>query len=387
MKGDRLEMSGKERRRMLALGQVQAGRLTLVEASERLGLGYRQAKRIWARWRACGEAGLIHGLRGQESNRTLARAFRERVLEAYRTGYEDFGPTLASEYLASREGLVVHPETLRRWLHEAHLWIPRRAGQAHRRRRARREGFGELVQLDGSDHAWFEQRAARACLMVMVDDATGRTVARMAGAETTQAAYEALRAWIEDYGVPAALYVDGKGQYFPPREPNAQERDAGVAPQTDFGRACHRLDVELIRAHSPQAKGRVERKNAVFQDRLVKELRLRGARTIEEANAMLPEFVQALNARFTCQAASALDRHRPRPEPSWLDETLCWESRRTLARDFSVAYEGVQYQIARQENLPAPGVRLTMRRTYDGRLRILHGERPLEFTTAARQHN
>jgi len=275
MAKETLRMSAKERKRLVVMEQVKGGGLKLVEGADRMGVSYRQAKRIWARFRLAGASGLVHAGRDRVSNRRIDPVFREQVLGLYREYYRDFGPTLACEKMAERDGVVVHRETLRRWLIEACLWSGRRAWRKHRRRRPRRGHFGELVQLDGSEHAWFEDRAPRSCLMVMVDDATGRTEALMAPAETGQAAFAVLRQWIERHGVPAALYTDRKNIYVTDREPTAEEKRLGKGALTDFGRACQRLGIEIVTAHSPQAKGRVERRNGVFQDRLVKELRLR----------------------------------------------------------------------------------------------------------------
>jgi transposase len=383
MSQETLRMSAKERARMLILGQVESGALDLVEASKRMQVSYRQAKRLWARWLESREGGLTHRLRGQASNRQLDDAFRAVVLSLYRTLYWDFGPTLASEKMAERDGVAVHPETLRRWLHEEHLWVPRREPRRHRRRRARRSCFGELVQMDGSDHAWFEDRAGRSCLMVMVDDATGRTLGRFAAQETTAAAFEALRQWIVRYGVPQALYVDRKSLYVAQRPPTAEERRQGSGALTDFGRACFRLGIQIIPAHSPQAKGRVERRNGLLQDRLVKELRLAGIADFAQANALLGPFMERLNDRFAVPPLSPLNAHRPAPTDAVLNEILCWEWRRVLQNDWTVTLNNQRYQIERQPDLPKPRTPLTIRRCQDGTVRILHEERPLKITMIA----
>jgi transposase len=374
-------MSQKERDRMLVMGQVESGVYGLVEAGERMGVSYRQAKRIWSSWRENREGGLRHGLRGQASNRRLDEAYRTAVLAAYRARYLDFGPTLATEKLVQFEGLAVSAETLRRWLHEEHLLLPRVAQRAHRRRRARREHFGELVQMDGSDHAWFEGRGARGCLMVMVDDATGRTLAHLAGQETTQAAFAVLGQWIARHGVPRALYVDRKSVYVAQRAPTVEERRQGSGALTDFSRACFRLGIQIIAAHSPQAKGRVERRNGLLQDRWVKELRLAGVSDIAAANAMLGPFLEGLNKRFAIEPASLLDRHRPAPTAETLNEIFCREWRRVLQNDWTVSVDNQRYQIERQPDLPRPQTLLTVRRRWNGTVRIFHNERILQYTT------
>ena len=376
---DLLEMSLKERQRMAIMNQMDAGVMRLVEAAERMGVCYRQAKRIRAGWRRGGPDSLIHGLRGQISHQRKPEAFKQKVLALYQERYGDFGPTLACEKLSEVHGLTVAVETLRRWLHSARLYVPRRVARAHRKRRGRREQFGALVQIDGSHHAWFEQRGEPCCLMNMVDDATGTALGRLGVEETTRNAYEALRAWIERYGVPAALYADKKSVFYPMRESNEQERRQGSGPLTEFGRACWRLGIAIIYANSPQAKGRVERKNGVLQDRLVKELRLAGIDDIEAANGLLPRFFEDLNRRQAKQPASPLDAHRRAPHGETLDDILCREQTRTVQNDWTVRFENRIYQIRSQRPMPAPGQTVTVRVRFDGSLTLIHAGQPLEF--------
>jgi transposase len=372
-----LRMSAKERMRLAVMYQVQEGSLLLVEAQERLGLSYRQTKRVWARFKAEGASGLVHGSRGRVSNRRRDAAEKRRVLEICGSRYEDFGPTLASEKLAEEHGIRIPRETLRRWMHGAHLRVPRRPQRQHRQRRERRACFGELVQADGSPHAWFEDRGEPCSLMVMVDDATGITLARFFEAETTYNALSHLRDWVLAYGIPQALYTDRHSIYRAERDPTREEKREGVPALTDFGRSCLRLNIEHIHANSPQAKGRVERKNGVFQDRLVKEMRLRGISTIEEGNAFLAEYLPGFNERFAKPPANPVNRHRQAPAREVLEDLLGWEVRRSLARDYTVTWGSQAFQIERQGDLPCPGSRLTLRRRLDGRVWVLWGERRL----------
>ena len=375
-----LAMSAKERDRLMVLRQVEAGTLLLSEATGRLGVGYRQAKRLWAVYQSDGAAGLVHGLRGQSSNRRVDEALVQQAVALYREHYWDFGPTLAAEKLAEVHGVAINRETLRRRLHEAHLLVTGRVARTHRQARTRRSQFGALVQLDGSHHAWFEQRAPKCCLMVMVDDATGRVAAFFSPEETTAAAFALLRRWIERWGVPQSLYTDRKSVYCSDREPNAQERAQGSGALTDFGRAGFRLGIEPIFARSPQAKGRVERMNGTLQNRLVKELRLHGISDIEAANAFLPQYLEQLNAKFAVEPASELNAHRLRPDGELLSEVLCHEHQRALRHDYTFRCGPLHVQIAKQRPLPRPGARLTVRHCQDGALRVFHGETPLEFT-------
>src|SRR5438067_2139183 len=253
------------------MGRVKAGSLRLQEAAELLGLSYRQARRVWARYRGGGAKALQHGNCGRISNRAHPEEFRQAVLVQVRRRYADFGPTLAAEHLEEEDGLQVAAETLRRWMKASGLWRRQRARKPYRQRRMRKPHFGELVQLDASFHPWLEDRAANGCLMHMVDDATGTVLCQFSAGETTWAAAHLLRAWIERYGVPRALYTDWKNVYV--RLPNVHERLRGEAAVTQFGQMCAKLGIRIIAASSPQAKGRVERVHGTHQDRLVKKLR------------------------------------------------------------------------------------------------------------------
>jgi transposase len=376
-------MSRKERRRLVVLEQVQAGYVTLREASERLHLSYRQTGRLFRQLKRGGASGLIHGNRGMPSNREHDPAFKERVLELYAMHYREYGPTLAAEVLAEEHGVKVHPETLRRWLHGASLYVSKQRLRQHRKHRERRRRFGELVQIDGSDHAWLG--GEHTCLMVAVDDATGRTLAHMGRQETTADAYALLLKWILRYGVPEAIYVDRRSIYWLPRDATAEEVRQGSGPLTDFCRACWRLDIEVIFARSPEAKGRVERKNGVLQDRFVKFLERRGIRDIAGANAVVDGFLADLNQKQAKEPANPVDAHRKRPTMEQLRELLCWEEERTVQRDWTVSHQGQLYQIEPQPGQPAPRDRITVRRRLDNSLNLLHRGRPLRWRPVARE--
>src|SRR6185436_4351007 len=338
-----LLMSGNERRRMELLAEVKKGKLSVAAAGRVMEVCYRQAKRIWSRYQSVGDAGLVHRGRGRPGGRRKAAEFRRRVVARYKERYQDFGPTLAVEHL-SREGLGVDHETLRRWLIEKGLWQVGRKRQRHRAWRERKECFGQMVQLDGSHHDWFEGRRDKAVLMVMVDDATNRTVAQFFEEETTGASYDVFEAWVRRYGMPGSLYVDRDSIYRCERLGTAEEHRAGQEPQTQFGRAMKELGVELILANSPQAKGRVERRNGLLQDRLVKELRLAGIAGLEKANTFLEEkFLPALNQKFNVQARSSVDVHRKAVRN--LDEVLSWEEKRVVGGDWTVVWNGLWFQI------------------------------------------
>ena len=348
-----LLMTLKERDRLAMFRQVRDRSMTLIEASRRLGLSYRQAKRLWQQYRAVGDAGLVHGLRGRSSNNQRgADLRRDRAVALCQEHYAGFGPTLAAEQLAERDGLVVDHETLRGWLISAGLWKPRRHVRRRHPRRTRRSCFGELVQFDGSDHHWFDhgrvEDQARHVLMVMVDDATGLTHARFFAAETTAAAMLVFKQWAERYGLPRALYPDRHSIYRRnDKAADEAEHRTGRRPLTRFGEALHTLGVELICAHSPQAKGRVERMNSTLQDRLVKLLKLEGITTIDAANAYLDDtFLPAHNVRFAVEPGAALDAHRPAPAPAALDAALCpVRERRAVDRSGTVSWRGRCFEL------------------------------------------
>ena len=351
-------MSKRELGRVEVLARVRSRQLRVVDAAVLMGVCYRQAKRLWKRYSEEGAAGLKHRSAGRRSNRAYGEKFRRKVLglvgEKYggRVG-ERFGPTLAAEHLVSEDGLGVDAETLRRWMLGEGLWSRERRRRRHRRRRERKEHFGEMVQMDGSFHAWLEERGEGGCLMDLVDDATNTTLARLGEEETIWAAAGALRAWVERYGVPQALYVDWKNLYR--RAANAQERLRGEEPITQFGRMCAKLGIELIAASSPQAKGRVERTHGTHQDRLVKKLRRKKIATLAEANAYLEaEYLVQHNRRFGRVAARPEDYHRRAPCVAELEKIFRLENVRTISDDWVVRYENRFFQLEPESRNYAP---------------------------------
>jgi transposase len=372
MEGGALAMSQRERSRLVMMTRVREKAMTIKEAAELMGMSYRQSRRIYKRYREEGDRGLMHRNRGWPSNRGKAPEIKEIVLALYREQYWDFGPTLAAEKLMERDGYEVDHETLRRWLLAAGLWKQQRKRAKHRQRRERKAHFGELVQMDGSHHKWFEDRGEERCLMDMVDDATGNTQALLSEEETTAAAMEVLWAWVERYGIPKALYVDWKNVYVTQREPTMEEQLAGELPLTRFGRACQKLGIEILPANSPQAKGRVERKHGVYQDRWVKELRLAGIRDVEGANQSLRGFTESLNVRFAVEPRSSADFHRPVPQDMDLRSVFCLEEPRTVGNDWVVRYKSHFFQIVPQSNLPPARRRVTVQEHLDGSIHMVY---------------
>ena len=367
-------MNQKERDRVGMLSRVKDSQMSLMEASNRLKLSYRQTKRLYRRYVASGDAGLVHGLRGRPSNHALVvDARRDRALRLYREHYVGFGPTLAAEQLSDREGLIVNHETLRGWLIRSGLWKPRRdKSRRHRRWRPRRACFGDLVQFDGSDHAWFGEDHPRCTLMVMVDDATGRTWAQFYDAETLRSAMSIFRGWAERYGLPHELYPDRHSIH----RRNDKEADeichrTGKRPLTRFGQAMEELGVAITCAHSPQAKGRVERMNGTLQDRLVKLLALEKITTIDAANAYLEQtYLPQHNAQFAVKPEAAQDAHRPAPLAEALSSALCLKEQRAVGRDHCVQYHGRWFQIEAGAALPRRRPKVEVREHLDGRVEL-----------------
>ena len=373
-------MSQKERVRLVMMNRVEEKAMTIKEAAEVIGIGYRQGRRIYRRYVTEGDKGLVHRNRGRPSNRRKPCELREAVLGLYRERYWDFGPTLAAEKLEEVHGYEVDHETLRRWLLAAGLWKRQRRHAQHREWRERKAHFGELVQMDGSHHKWFEDRGEERCLMDMVDDATGDTLALLSDGETIVAAMRVLWAWVERYGIPKAIYVDWKNIYVTKRESTVEEQLAGELPLTQFGRACKKLGIEIITANSPQAKGRVERKHGVYQDRWVKELRLAGINDMEGANQSLCGFTEKLNARFAVEPRSRADFHRPVPQGMDLRHVFCLEESRTVGNDWVVRYENSFFQIASQPNLPPRRGKVMVQKHLDGTVHIVYRDSELIFT-------
>jgi len=380
-------MSARELTRVEVLSRVKAGTLSLGSAATLLAVSYRQAKRLARRYREEGAKGLKHRSAGGASNHARPAADRARALALVREKYsgpvdERFGPTLAAEHLASEDGVGVHHDTLRRWMLAAGLWSRARKRSPHRQRRARKAHFGELVQLDGSFHDWYETRGPRGCLMSLVDDATGRTLARLGDEETIWAAAEVLRRWIEAYGVPLALYTDWKNVYV--RVPNAEEEGTGAVPLTQFGRMCAALGIQIIAASSPQAKGRVERNHGTHQDRLVKKLRRVGIADAPAANEFLETtYLPEHNRRFAVAPASAEDFHRRLPSRTTLDRVFQLEEARVLSNDWVVRYATRYFQVVRQSGQAPARSTVVVREASDGAIELRYRGRLMQWTEIA----
>ena len=364
-------MSARELDRLEVLGRVAERRLTQRRAAEQLGLSERQVRRLCRALDQQGAGGLASRKRGKSSNRKLPADAREAALALVRERYADFGPTLAGEKLAAHHGVAICAPTLRQWMIGAGLWVPRsqRPRRAHQPRH-RRSCLGELVQIDGCDHAWFEERGPRCTLLVYVDDATSRLQElRFVASESAFDYFASTRAYLERYGKPVALYSD-KASIFRVWASEAR-RTAGI---TQFSRALSELNIDIVCANTPQAKGRVERAHLTLQDRLVKELRLRGISTPEAGNAYLPEFRADYNERFGREPASGHDAHRPVRGDENLDRIFTWQEERKLSRNLTLHYKRVIYLAPPgPETLQLAGERCHVHESEDGRIEVRHG--------------
>jgi hypothetical protein len=323
--------------------QIDKKILSLRKASEELGLSLRQVKRVRKNYVTYGEKGLISKHIGKTSPNRIDLKFKNLVVEVLkRKEYEQFGPTLAKEKLRERHGYYVSKETLRKWMTEEGLWkAKRKKERCIHPRRLRRGRFGELLQGDGSPHDWFEERGPRCSLVIFVDDATSRlTVGKFVPAETTEAYQTILEEHLRKYGRPLGLYTDKHSIFRTSRE------NRGVrAKETHFGRVLKELDIELICAHSPQAKGRVERANGTLQDRLIKEMRLEGISSLEDGNKFLPKFIEGYNKKFGKAPRETEDAHRPLREQDDLERIFARRTTRKLSKNLSFQYGGKEYQL------------------------------------------
>lgn len=366
-------MSAKERDRLKVLHEVRKRHISQKQAAAELGLSVRWVRALLVRWRSGGDAALGHGLRGRPSKRKTPEAVKRQAVELYRQKkharqWHDYGPTLAAEELAEQHGIRVSRETLRQWLMEAKLWRRRRARMepvhVWRPRRAR---YGELLQWDTSEHDWLEGRGEKLYLIAMIDDATSHLTASFVRHDSTEENLRQLRHYLEQHGRPVAVYTD-KASLFQTTPRAIHHRDAPPEQQTQIGRALHELDIAWIAAHSPQAKGRIERAFQTAQDRLVKGLRQVGAKDLDTANAYLQQvYLPLWNRRFRCEPQLGGDAHRAVPAGMDLDSVLSIRASRTVSQDHTVRWDGAIYRVKREQIARGMrGARVQLERRLDG---------------------
>jgi transposase len=374
-----LPMSNREISRFEVMVRIKEKRLSQKEGAQLLGISVRQVKRLWRSYRKKGAKGLVSQRRGKPSNNQLDAGVTQQVLDLIQEKYTDFGPTLAHEKLKEVHGIEISRESVRRIMIEEGMWKPKRAKEPPvHQMRERRACFGELVLIDGSDHAWFEDRGSKCTLLVYIDDATGQLMELwFVPDETFFAYFEASRHYFERCGKPVAFYSDKHG-IFRVNQPRPLGISSGL---TQFGRAMQDLDIQILCANSPQAKGRVERANQTMQDRLVKELRLRGISDMDTANAYLPEFREDFNRRFAVQPRSNHDAHRPLLKDDNLDVILTHQKAGTLSKNLTVQSNNVVYQI--QSDRPdyiLRNAQVTVCENAKGVVTILYKNNPLSYT-------
>lgn len=368
-----LTMSPQEREKLKLMHDLEHGKISRSAAAERLGMSERHAYRLYARYRKDGDEAVIHGLRGTHSNRAYPLKVRTAALEYFAKHYSDYGPTLLSETLEKEHGISVASETLRRWLLAKKLWTLHRKSRRHRKRRERRGEIGSLVQFDGSEHDWLENRAPRCTLLVAIDDASSRVMLRFAESESTLSVLSFWIDYVQRYGIPKELYTDFGSVYYNSNNPEHL---------TDFGLAMKTLGVKLTYAHSPQAKGRVERSNRTFQDRLLKALRRNNISSIADANKYLDrEFNDEHNNRFA-HPDQLDDLHRPCVfSQAELRNIFCFSSTRSVYNDATITLDAQWIQLERSKApLPPPRSHVTLRRWLDGSLHIFWHQDELGFT-------
>ena len=364
--------------------RLQEKRLTQKEAAHILGLSIRHVRRLYQAYRERGAQGLVSQRRGKPSNNRLESQVVQQSIDLIYKRYRDFGPTLAHEKLTEVHNLHLSRESVRRIMIEEGIWKPKKVHrpQIHQLRE-RRACFGELVQIDGSDHAWFEERGPRCTLLVFIDDATGQLGELwFVPVETFFAYCEASRHYFERFGKPVAFYTDKHG-IFQVNQPSPLGLGKGL---TQFERAMQELDIQILCANTPQAKGRIERANKTLQDRLVKELRLRGISDMQTANEYLPEFRKDFNRRFAVSPRSTHDAHRPLLKKENLDLILSRQETRILSRNLTIQYHKVIYQIQTQRPTYALiNAKVTVCENAQGEVNILYRGRPLSYTVYHKQ--
>ena len=341
-------MSDQDVRRIKVLTEVLAGRRTTESAASLLDVSLRQAQRLVARYRDGGGGALIHRARGRAASNCLNEGLRDYVLELVRQQYRDFGPTLAAEVLFERHGAKVSRETLRKWMLEAGLWLSHKQRRTLHQPRLRRESYGELAQIDGSDHRWFEGRAEACTLLVFIDDATTKLMQlRFVASESTASYFQALHDYLNAHGCPVAFYSDKHSVF------RVARREAkGGQGMTQFGRALSELNIEILCANSSQAKGQVERANRTLQDRLVKDLRLAGISDMESGNVFLPAFMERFNERLSIRAAKPEDLHRRLSMArARMNDILCHREQRYVGAQLTLSYDRMQI-ILEQTDVP-----------------------------------
>jgi hypothetical protein len=392
MQEGQLLMTQADRDRLVTLKKAKKKLITQREAAEELGLSLRQVKRLLQGLETRGDKAVVHGLRGKPSNQKIAERIEQQAVKILSAPvYEGFGPTLAAEYLRKKHGIEASKETVRKWMIGAKLWQGKkgRVKQVHTWR-PRRSRFGELVQWDTSEHDWLEGRGEKLYLIAMVDDATSRLFARFVRHDSTEENMRLLGSYVEKFGRPVAFYTDKASLFRSTPKTHRKQTELSrderePLPPTQIGRALRELDITWIAAHSPQAKGRVERNFGTAQDRLVKGMRVAGVKTIEQANEYLAnDYLVWWERELTVEPANADDAHRRLDKSHHLAASLSHVETRHVRSDYSLRWDGKLYQIDRQAVTPGlRGADVRMEKRLDGSLAVRYGERYLPVKECA----
>ncbi len=372
---DMITMSRRETKRLHIIHQALDKRITQKKAAEIVGLSSRQLRRMIKRVREEGDDGISHRTRGKTSKRRVPMKIKEKVLKLFKEKYHDFGPTFASEKLFDVHAIKISKETLRLWLNKENIPYEKRKGRKHRQWRERKHHFGEMVQMDGSHHDWFEGRGPKCVLMGYIDDATGTVYGRFYDYEGTMPAMDSFKRYIKRYGMPQSVYLDKHTTYKSTAKQTIEDELEDIKPMSQFERSLAELPVTVIHANSPQAKGRIERQFRTLQDRLVKEMRLVGVSSVDQANEFLITYLPKHNAKFKVKAVSEVDVHQPALSMRVLDKIFCIREERALRNDFTIAYNGKLYQIKDAVKTR----KVTVEERMDGSLHITHGGLDLKY--------
>lgn len=377
MNEDIIIMKRKDAERLRVIQKIIDKHLRQDEAGEILGLCERQVRRVVVAVRERGPAGVIHGSWGKPSRRKVAEQVKAKILSLVKERYEDFGPTLAVETMAERREARVSRETLRKWMVEAGLWQVRLRRKKIHRWRERKAHLGEMLQMDGSHHDWLEGRGPKMVLMAYIDDATGRVYGRFYDYEGVFPAMDSFRRYSGLYGLPQSLYIDKHSTYKTSRQPDTEELLRGEQAKTQFERALSELGVYVIHAHSPQAKGRIERSFRTLQDRLGKAMRLAGIKTLEEANEFLKTYWPRYNRRFAKEPRERRNLHRPVPKRLEQEDVFCLKATRTINNGFLIKWRNRSYAVD-SPSLGMKGRKAEVLEHFDGRLEFRWQGRMLE---------
>ena len=365
---DMITMSRRETKRLHIIHQALDKRITQKTAAELVGLSSRQIRRILKRVRKEGDDGISHRSRGKASNRRFPQKVKDKALKLYREKYGDFGPTFACEKLLDVHKIKLSDETLRLWLNQESIPYEKRKGRKHRQWRERKHHFGEMLQMDGSHHDWFEGRGPECVLMGYIDDATGKVNGRFYDYEGTMPAMDSFKRYIKRYGIPQSVYLDKHSTYKSNAKQSIEDELEDKKPMSQFERSLTELGITVIHANSPQAKGRIERSFRTLQDRLVKEMRLARISSVVQANEFLIKYHPIYNAKFKVKPVSDVDVHQPTLSIRELNRIFCIREDRTLRNDFTIAYNGKLYQI--KDAIKTQKVAVEER--LDGSLHITH---------------